>query len=114
MDNSLDVGTVYSVMSLLNALRLAMGKKFTRAMETGPAARVAIDRIEEFLLIPEQPPPQKPATVRDMVAATQPLVAMTDAAFQWQAVTPSENHGNVVDDRREDEKIGVAAAAGGA
>eukprot|EP01047_Picozoa_sp_COSAG01_P029545 COSAG01_NODE_2029_length_8590_cov_5.719501_9_plen_76_part_00 len=34
LGNQLEVAEIYSVMSLLNALRLALGKKFTRAMET--------------------------------------------------------------------------------
>jgi hypothetical protein len=46
LGNRLEVAEIYSVMSLLNALRLALGKKFTRAMETGPEALVAVRRIQ--------------------------------------------------------------------
>lgn len=84
LDNRMEIGTIYSVMALLNALRLAIGKKFTRAMETAPEALVAIERIQSFLNVRE-PNRQDVDWMAGDQGQTQPraLVSMVDAGFSW-------------------------------
>lgn len=92
LDNRMDVGTIYSVMALLNALRLALGKKFTRAMETAPEAMVAIERIREFLNTPElKYDLQNSTTPHDQhTQSPEALIVMDDASFRWQAAASEQ------------------------
>jgi ATP-binding cassette subfamily C (CFTR/MRP) protein 4 len=85
LDNPLEVGTIYSVMSLLNALRLALGKKFTRAMESGPEAMVTVGRLQSFLETPELADAQGAVD-----AAAAAAVSMRGAAFRWEAPPAGE------------------------
>ena len=50
---TLTLPVVFSTMSLLHALRLSIGKNWRRATESAPEAHVAVERIQQFLLLPE-------------------------------------------------------------
>jgi ATP-binding cassette subfamily C (CFTR/MRP) protein 4 len=54
--NRLDVATVFSTMSLLNVLRLSIGKNMSRVVENLPEAVVASERITKFLMLEEVRP----------------------------------------------------------
>ena len=91
-------------------------------METGPAARVAIQRLEDFLLTPEPPPPPPPPQQQQQqqpagaLAARGALVSMTAAAFMWQTTAGEDDsvgHAET-DDAAAAETAGVAVAAAAA
>ena len=92
-------------MALLNALRLALGKKFTRAMETAPEAMVAIQRIETFLNTPEPKRQQENTLADGHQPQSKALVTMVNASFRWQAAAGSS-------EQLKDEPQGATIVSG--
>eukprot|EP00937_MAST-01D_sp_MAST-1D-sp2_P003699 g3699.t1 len=76
---TLTLFVVFSTMSLLHALRLSFGKNWRRAMESGPEAHVAVQRIQRFLLLPERG--SRPGRLDSI--ADDVLVELAGCAFRY-------------------------------
>ena len=78
----LKLSTVLQTVALLQVLRTSVGKKFVRFMEAFPEAHSAVQRLQEFLLLPEIQLPPAP-TAADAGAA----IVFKNATFTWSALS---------------------------
>ena len=85
----LKLSTVLQTVALLQVLRTSVGKKFVRFMEAFPEAHSAVQRLQEFLLLPEIQLPPAPTA-----EAAGAAILFKNATFTWSALSGDNEGGS--------------------
>ncbi|KAK3287519.1 hypothetical protein CYMTET_4965 [Cymbomonas tetramitiformis] len=78
-DQDLDVDKAYAVLGLLAALRISVGKNFSKLMEAGPECFVALARMTAFMQLDESVGSDVPVSRMD----NSPVLTLQNASFGW-------------------------------
>ncbi|KAF9432868.1 hypothetical protein BGZ76_010220 [Entomortierella beljakovae] len=124
-DKTLSPDKVFVSLTLFNVMRLTMTSFFPKALETMAEARVSVNRITDFMLIPELRSIKNEFETKDQEDTTSEfmeisdakgkdldpslLVKMNNASFSWKLATGEKNghlekasKGNAGDEKQKD------------
>jgi ATP-binding cassette subfamily C (CFTR/MRP) protein 4 len=81
----LENDTVYATLAMIGAMRLEIGKLWSKAMETGPELLVSLRRIQQFMELPEIAPAPVGVTRNPASHAGVAPLSLESASFHWMA-----------------------------